>query len=69
MQTTLPNSSKEMLVEALVEVMHSRREEFVGLLSEALEDIALSTAIAEGRTDDFVSEEEIRLLLLTDATP
>ncbi len=69
MQTTLPNPSKELLIAALAEMMRSRREEFVELLTEALEDIALGTAIVEGRKDDFVSEEEIRLLLFSDATP
>ncbi|MCU0426899.1 MAG: hypothetical protein MUF71_14870 [Candidatus Kapabacteria bacterium] len=69
MQTTLPKPSKELLIEALAEMMRSRREEFVELLTEALEDIALGTAIVEGRKDDFVSEEEIRLLLFSDATP
>ncbi len=43
--------------------MHSHREEFSGILQEALEDSALGIAIEEGQQQDFVSEEEIMSIL------
>ena len=60
---SLSLATKEQVVEALLEIMHSHREEFSGLLLEALEDSALGIAIEEGRQQDFVSEEEIMSIL------
>jgi hypothetical protein len=66
MHTLSSATSKEVLMEALVELMNTRREEFGALVLDAMEQVALAAAIQEGRTNDFVSEEEI-MALLTDA--
>jgi hypothetical protein len=44
---------------ALVEVMEERRDLIRDAVEEALEDIALARAIAEGETSASVSREEI----------
>ncbi len=62
MQNILTTASKELLVEALTELMLTRREEFGALIGEALEHAGLVAAMHEGRTSDFVSEEEVLIL-------
>ena len=54
---------KELLKEALVEVLEQRREWFSILVAEALEDVALVQAIKEGETSEVVSRDEIFDLL------
>ena len=54
---------KALLKEALVEVLEQRREWFLTLVVEALEDIALVQAIKEGETTEIVSRDEIFDLL------
>jgi hypothetical protein len=54
---------KQLLKEALVEVLEQRREWFSALMTEALEDVALVQAIKEGETTDVVSRDEIFDLL------
>ena len=50
---------KALLKETLVELLEERREEFSELLLEALEDLALSQAITEGKGTGFVDKKEI----------
>ncbi|KAM3100479.1 hypothetical protein ACKFKF_11710 [Phormidesmis sp. 146-12] len=54
---------KEILKAAIVEVLQENREEFSELLAEALEDIGLQGAIAEGETTELVSRETIFKIL------
>jgi ribosomal protein L12E/L44/L45/RPP1/RPP2 len=54
---------KELLKEALVEVLDQRREWFSALLTEALEDVALAEAIKEGEQTELMSREEIFAIL------
>jgi hypothetical protein len=54
---------KQLLKEALVEVLEQRREWFSALMAEALEDVALVQAIKEGETTEVVSRDEIFNLL------
>ena len=49
--------TKKLIKEALVELVQERRELFIELIVEALEDIGLVEAIREGRQNEFVSEE------------
>jgi hypothetical protein len=46
--------TKEMLTEILVEMMQNKRELFYEIVLEALEDIGLANAIAEGLNGEFV---------------
>lgn len=48
---------KKLIKEAFVELVQERREMFIELIVEALEDIGLVEAIREGRQNEFVSEE------------
>ncbi len=55
--------TKELLKEVIVELLQTKKEVFSEIFAEALEEICLAEAIKMGRNDDFVSEEEIFLLL------
>jgi len=60
MDTSIENSKlKEIVKEALVEVIEEKREVFYDLIAEALEDIALVRAIQEGEYSGTVEKEEI----------
>jgi len=60
MEMTLSGEkTKELLTEVLIEMIQKKREVFYDIVREALEEIGLANAIAEGRKDDFVSEDEI----------
>ncbi|MDI6790201.1 MAG: hypothetical protein QME44_05885 [Thermodesulfobacteriota bacterium] len=50
---------KELMKEALVEVLEDRKEVLYGILSEAIEDVALVHAIREGEATGTVSKKEI----------
>lgn len=64
MQLTLSDEkTKELLTEALVEMIQQKREVFYEIVVEALEDVGLANAIAEGRQDEFVSEDKIMSVL------
>lgn len=54
---------KEILKEALIEVIEERRNLFYELIAEALEDIALVHAIKEGEATETVSRDEIFSIL------
>ena len=55
--------TKELLKEILIEMMQSKREIFYEIVLEALEEIGLANAILEGRSNQFVPEEEILEIL------
>ncbi|MDU9047510.1 MAG: hypothetical protein Q3M30_01580 [Candidatus Electrothrix sp. Rat3] len=55
--------TKELLTEVVIELLKSKRDLIYDVLLEALEEVGLANAIAEGRTDDFVSEEEVFSIL------
>lgn len=64
MQLTLDDAkTKELLTEVLVELIQQNRSLFHELILDALEEVGLANAIAEGEDSEFVEEDEIRALL------
>lgn len=64
MELTLSDEkAKELMTEVLVEMIREKRGLFREIVSEVLEDAALGNAIAEGRKDNFVSEDNILEIL------
>jgi hypothetical protein len=64
MQLTLDDAkTKELLTEVLVELLQQNRGLFHELILDALEEVGLANAIAEGEDTEFVEEDEIRTLL------
>ena len=60
MQLTISDEkTKELLTEVLVEMRKNKREVFQEIVLEAIEEVGLANAIAEGRKSDFVGEEKI----------
>ena len=55
--------TKEMLTEILIDLIKTRKELFSEIIQEALEEVGLANAIAEGRKNEFVPEEDIFALL------
>ncbi len=55
--------TKELLTEVIVDLLKTKRNVMREIVLEALEEVGLANAIAEGRKDDFVSEEEIFSIL------
>ena len=55
--------TKELLTEVIVDLLKTRREVFYDVVLEAMEEVGLANAIAEGRKNDFISEEQIFSLL------
>ena len=53
------NKIKELMKEALVEVLEDRKEVLYDILSEVIEDVALVHAIREGEATERVSKKEI----------
>ncbi|MCI5222849.1 MAG: hypothetical protein D3924_09305 [Candidatus Electrothrix sp. AR4] len=45
------------------ELLKSKRDLIYDVLLEALEEVGLANAITEGRTDDFVTEDEVFSIL------
>jgi hypothetical protein len=54
---------KELLKEALIELMEEKRGLFSEVMLEAIEEIGLANAIREGRQGEFVSEDQILTIL------
>jgi len=50
---------KELLKTAIVELLTEQKEVFSEILTEALEDIGMETAIKEGENTETVSREQI----------
>jgi hypothetical protein len=64
MESTInEQKTKELLTEILIEMMQTKRELFYEIVLEALEEIGLANAITEGRSNEFVPEEEIFAIL------
>ena len=55
--------TREMLTEVLIDLIRTRKELFAEIFREALEEVGLANAIAEGRKNEFVSEETIFTIL------
>ena len=60
--------TREMLTEVLIDLIKTRKELFAEIFRDALEEVGLANAIAEGRKNDFVSEETIFTILDSDVT-
>ena len=60
--------TREMLTEVLIDLIKTRKELFAEIFRDALEEVGLANAIAEGRKNDFVSEETIFTILDGDVT-
>lgn len=64
MKTTIDEKSdKELLKQAIKELMIENPELFSTVFVEAIEEIGLAKAIKVGRQEDFVSENDILELL------
>lgn len=61
--TISDEKTKELLTEVLVEMIQQKRGVFYEIVLEALEDVGLANAIAEGRRDEFVGEDKIMSIL------
>ena len=61
--TISDEKTKELLTEVLIEMIQQKREVFYEIVLDALEDVGLANAIAEGRKNDFVSEDKIMEVL------
>jgi restriction endonuclease Mrr len=55
--------TKELLTEILIDLIKTRKELFAEIFQDALEEVGFGNAIAEGRKNEFVSEENIFALL------
>lgn len=55
--------TKELLTEVIVELLKTKRDVLYDVVLEALEEVGLANAIAEGRKNDFVPEDDIFSLL------
>ncbi|WP_208019719.1 hypothetical protein [Candidatus Chlorobium masyuteum] len=55
--------TKELLAEVVVDLLNTKKSLFYDIVIEALEDVGLANAIAEGRKNECVSEDEIFAIL------
>ncbi len=55
--------ARELLKDAIGELMQERKDLFLELILEVIEEIGLANAIKEGRQDEFVSEDRILAIL------
>lgn len=55
--------TKELLTEVIVDLLKTKRDILYDVILEALEEVGLANAIAEGRKDEFVSEDEVFSIL------
>ena len=56
-------SIEETLKGVIIELAQERRDLFLEMIVEAIEEIGLANAIREGRQDEYVSEESIAAIL------
>lgn len=61
--TVNENKMKELIKDALIELMSEKKGVFQDILIEAIEEVGLINAIREGRKNNFVNEERIMNLL------
>jgi len=57
------DKTKELLTEIMVELIKTNRGVLREIMVDALEEVGLANAIADGRNNDFVSEAEIFSIL------
>ena len=57
------NRMKELLKDALVELLQERREMFRDLLTEVVEDLTMVRAIEEGTETSVVDRDEVMQVL------
>lgn len=57
------DKTKELLTEVMVELIKTNRDVLREIMLDALEEVGLANAIADGRNNDFVSEAEIFSIL------
>lgn len=55
--------TKELLTEVMIDLLKTKRDILYDVVLEALEEVGLANAIAEGRKDEFVSEDEVFSIL------
>lgn len=68
MQLTLDDEkTKALLTEVLIEMLQQKREVFYDIILDALEEVGLANAIAEGEETEFVDESEIRDILQSES--
>ncbi len=64
METAIGDAkTKEIMKQAILELLQDRQSEFRRMILDAMEEIGLANAIREGRQNDFVDEEEIMAIL------
>lgn len=64
MKVTLGHKeTKELFKEALAELMEERRDFFLDVVWEAIEEIGLANAIREGRQNELVGTDQISAIL------
>jgi hypothetical protein len=61
--SVVDDTLKPLIEEVLVKMLQEKREVFYDIFVDAIEDIALGSAIQEGRKNHFISEEKILALL------
>ena len=61
--------TKALLTEVIVGLAKTKREVLYEIILEALEEVGLANAIAEGRMNKFASEEEIFYILRDEMKP
>lgn len=54
---------KPLIKETLTEMIRDNNDDIRELITEAIEDIAMSNAVKEGRKNDYVSEKKIFKIL------
>jgi hypothetical protein len=54
---------KEIMKEAVIEIIKEKRKVFYEILLEAIEEVGLANAIREGRKNKFVHEDRILKIL------
>jgi hypothetical protein len=57
------NQLKQTLKEVILEIITENKEEFSNLITEIIEDIALSKAIEEGENTELVDRQSIFTIL------
>lgn len=63
-ETTLDTSElKQLIKSAIAQILQEQKEVFTDIIIEAMEDICLAKAIAQGENNDSVSRETIFKIL------
>lgn len=55
--------TKELLKEVIIELIKEKRDLFLEIILEAIEEIGLANAIREGRQNEFVSKDRILAII------